>query len=432
MSRLLLLIQKTKTKFVPEALAYWLSMNNNQAYNDGGKLALGSINKIVKYEYASGSSKTYIESPKFKIYKNMVEMEANYYSLAGDRASFTLRFYDSSDNLLGRFYCAKNSSSWTTGNATTMTWYNSAGTATYTIDSSKFSGSSYGNGYVGFTLKLQNGFVIYYNNYTWLSTHFTSKPCIVEQTGLDLTKATKYSIEVNSLINTYSTGNVYVKAGQYSSLFIPTRHPALTKGYVDKVDFFKDGSGLALYSFENNAKDQREVFNGTATNVTYSTGKFGQAAGFNGSNSSITSSLFHDSGNYTVSCWAKGTGLTSTSVGFLYGLGVGRNEAHFSNGLRVLCNGKYYDYSVATMGINSTDFFHILISTIAYVPTLYINGVSLPTPTAGVATSNPAASLHIGRRTDSTYYFSGSIDQFRYFNRALTQTEVTALYNEVP
>lgn len=430
MSRLLLLIQKTKTKFVPEALAYWLSMNNNQAYNDGGKLALGSINKIVKYEYASGSSKTYIESPKFKIYKNMVEMEANYYSLAGDRASFTLRFYDSSDNLLGRFYCAKNSSSWTTGNATTMTWYNSAGTATYTIDSSKFSGSSYGNGYVGFTLKLQNGFVIYYNNYTWLSTHFTSKPCIVEQTGLDLTKATKYSIEVNSLINTYSTGNVYVKAGQYSSLFIPTRHPALTKGYVDKVDFFKDGSGLALYSFENNAKDQREVFNGTATNVTYSTGKFGQAIKANGV-ASVSLGIFHFNTPKTISFWAKDS----------FELQNGQNSSAYTSFSLYPDAFKMYQYNstvTANIAVNIpmveayTSFKHVVV-TIEYPNVkIYIDNIHKysGTMSVNVTSSNYDfglwdVSAHGGVRT-------GEVDQLRIFNRALTQTEVTALYNEVP
>ena len=43
-----------------------------------------------------------------------------------------------------------------------------------------------------------------------------------------------------------------------------------------------DGSLKALYKFDGDATDATGVYNGTATNVTYGTGKFGQCAVFNG------------------------------------------------------------------------------------------------------------------------------------------------------
>ena len=47
-------------------------------------------------------------------------------------------------------------------------------------------------------------------------------------------------------------------------------------------------TATALYQFEGNANDTCGSFNAASTSgVTYSTGKYGQAAVFNGSNSSI-------------------------------------------------------------------------------------------------------------------------------------------------
>jgi hypothetical protein len=50
---------------------------------------------------------------------------------------------------------------------------------------------------------------------------------------------------------------------------------------------------IALYEFENNANDSTGSYNGTASNVTYSTDSIigTYAASFNGSNSSITTSM---------------------------------------------------------------------------------------------------------------------------------------------
>ena len=56
-------------------------------------------------------------------------------------------------------------------------------------------------------------------------------------------------------------------------------------------------SNIALYQLDsdggttNNVPDTTGNYNGTASNVTYATGQFGNAAVFNGSSSKITTSL---------------------------------------------------------------------------------------------------------------------------------------------
>ncbi len=78
---------------------------------------------------------------------------------------------------------------------------------------------------------------------------------------------------------------------------------------LDGVPF----DSIATYEFESNANDLTGNYNGTATNVTYATGKFGNAAVFNGSSSQIQLPLFNRSGNvaYSFSAWVY---LTSSNV----------------------------------------------------------------------------------------------------------------------
>ena len=56
---------------------------------------------------------------------------------------------------------------------------------------------------------------------------------------------------------------------------------------VDLYNPFPDGGGVALYQLNGDAADVSGNYDGTATNVTYGAGQFGQAGVFNGSNSDV-------------------------------------------------------------------------------------------------------------------------------------------------
>jgi len=64
--------------------------------------------------------------------------------------------------------------------------------------------------------------------------------------------------------------------------------------------------------------------------------------------------------------------------------------------------------------------------------TFYINGVASGTPATTSALSNITTTdnLIIGDRTDTTRSFNGSIDEPRIWNVALTQAQITALYQQ--
>ena len=85
-------------------------------------------------------------------------------------------------------------------------------------------------------------------------------------------------------------------------------------GCTDTVDLynpFPDGGGIALYQLNGDATDVSGNYDGTATNVTYGAGEFGQAGVFNGSSSIID--LPNNSFNFTtvsVSFWLKLNSIT--------------------------------------------------------------------------------------------------------------------------
>ena len=199
------------------------------------------------------------------------------------------------------------------------------------------------------------------------------------------------------------------------------------------VDFFGDGSGIALWRFENNASDDGGAFNGVwIGNEQYATGRDGQAANFDGASridvvglgtglSVITVSmwvnytsgaarmLFSWDGKYDVIIWNGGTGF-NTFNGDVYGVG-------------------FYP----TSGVWEHWCFEMHVGDVSQNK-IWVNGVPQPltqisgTPqNANTVFSDP---FSIGGSTQG-YYFLGLIDHLRVFNRALTNTEVQQLAAEI-
>lgn len=62
--------------------------------------------------------------------------------------------------------------------------------------------------------------------------------------------------------------------------------------------------------------------------------------------------------------------------------------------------------------------------------TFYVNGVSVATATAALITTISAHALTIGMSNSGTAIpFNGSIDDVRIYNRVLSASEVSQLYN---
>ena len=197
--------------------------------------------------------------------------------------------------------------------------------------------------------------------------------------------------------------------------------------FTDTTDIFKDRSGVALYGLDYDASDA-----GGAS------GKFGEAAIFNGSSSIIQSPLDLDDYDETwsISMWVKfdfnssyrgvaGTVNSSALNGFVIDIGTsGEIRFRFRNG----------STSVSALSSSSTygdgNWHHIVVVKGATTNYLYIDDDSEVLSVATTTGITHNAQITFGRTGSYTDYFKGSIDQVRIFNTALTQSQVTQLYQE--
>jgi hypothetical protein len=210
----------------------------------------------------------------------------------------------------------------------------------------------------------------------------------------------------------------------------------------------------AVYNGESNANDSFGSRNGTPMGgLTYTTGKIGQAFNFNGSTSYVDMGDVMDVGtsSWSYSMWFNATNafFTQTVFGKTIAAGVrGRIWAQIDNNKLVMG----FDADATNVIIVETPALSVLANTWYHVVfvldrndklKLYLNGslVSLtttngtnnliPYSATNYNTNNP---FRIGAYTasDNTTaigFYSGKIDEFNIWNRVLTQSEITDLYN---
>ena len=188
------------------------------------------------------------------------------------------------------------------------------------------------------------------------------------------------------------------------------------------------------------------TYPGTANNITYTSGKFGNAAVFNGSNADIdiSSSAINTTSSYTISMW-----LNIVDVTQYEGIFANVTSSYLTNQIAfVLNNGKINIYSVVSNGnttldnttatpqsaITNNTWFNLVIvadRSLANKAKVFFNGVeaSYGFVSGGAGTAS-YSNIKVGLADGVGRYFTGSIDQIRFFNSSLPQSAVTALYNE--
>lgn len=196
----------------------------------------------------------------------------------------------------------------------------------------------------------------------------------------------------------------------------------------------------AYYKLDGNATDSVGSNNGTATNVSYVTGKIGQGASFNGSSSSI--SLASDLGiasgsSFSCSFWVKmnteiTTGeqnffsLKSNTDGVLYYIGYEYNAGN----LRILfdriklgvLNQRFY-HNVA---LGTSSYRHIVATYDGSAIKMYLDNSLVGTLNGVSGNGNPAGSnFSLGENL----LLNAIMDEVYVTNTALTAGQVSELYN---
>ncbi len=176
----------------------------------------------------------------------------------------------------------------------------------------------------------------------------------------------------------------------------------------------------------------------SATGATWTTsGKFGNALSFDGStgyvqNTSPTN-LPTGSASRTMEAWIKPAALPG-GVGYgiiSYGAGSGTSIASL-----MLNNNKLY-FANCLVGITGTtalsagNWYHVAAVYDGTNITLYVNGAFDSSGAITLSTTLDADGIRIGRASScggTYFYFNGSMDEARVYNRALSAAEIKAQY----
>lgn len=219
---------------------------------------------------------------------------------------------------------------------------------------------------------------------------------------------------------------------------------------------------VAYYKLDGNSNDATgNGNNGTDTNISYSAsnGKLIQGGGFSGISPGTSKivvpalSALVNSSFLSVSCWVKFTTITNTSqfASQYAGSGNANNPWFFgynfsSNTLNFGINDLTgSEFGMSPTSIFTTNIWYHCVAVFDGTQTgnsnrckLYINGLlqtlsfsgTIPTTIigSGMATNIP---LWLGtlQTVQSSQTLNGALDEVGIWNRALTQSEVSQLYN---
>jgi len=199
----------------------------------------------------------------------------------------------------------------------------------------------------------------------------------------------------------------------------------------------------AVYKGESNANDSLGLYNGTPQGgLTYSTGKSGNAFVGNGTNAyvQIPYNIFSSITEFSISFWVNLNSLTGNqflfsnikvSGGVYKGFGIVKNTANKIN-LQIYGTSSVDLYSNTTLTSNT--WYNIVITRKSSGNKIYTNGILDNSDSSSVnPTYYTPQYSQIGAYDNSfnplSYVTNGKIDEVNIWNRELTTTEITELYN---
>ena len=211
---------------------------------------------------------------------------------------------------------------------------------------------------------------------------------------------------------------------------------------TDTLQILGGSSCIAYYKMAD-ATDESGSYNGTPTSVNFNAeGKYGLAGKFNGSSSIINlgdHNVFSPSVNpLSFSLWIKKSTSSFNTI-FSKGASGSYEYALFISGSGVIqLQASNLSFSsnvnISTSASYSDGNWHHVVA--IYDPSgnfkIYVDGTQQATSSSSFTMGNSSNALHIGRKYENNVdILDGSLDQFRVFNKAVSASEVSTLYNEV-
>lgn len=210
---------------------------------------------------------------------------------------------------------------------------------------------------------------------------------------------------------------------------------------TQKCDFFGDGTGMYLFTFDADFNDTCGRFTGwnyVAGSITNSDYKFGTgsySAGHLWRNTDNYGGGLSGS-QYIASIWAKGTAWSDSRTSYLWQHNSPQMFVNSSNQLTF----RNYSSTQGTVnltwdcsGLSTTEWHHIVGTIEGTTCKIYVNGVLRASATyGGYIVLQNLSQFSIGSYlTDNGDGWRGLLDQHRIFNKPNpTDADVLALYNE--
>ena len=242
-------------------------------------------------------------------------------------------------------------------------------------------------------------------------------------------EVTAYNLSVSDSLNFGQTFN----ASNVTSLPVNVTDDA-TKSHPYDINY----TGCVLeWRADGDFNDTQGVNTLTGYDVTFDDGKYNEAGVFNLSNFSYV-----DAGNdvslnitdaITIEAWVKPTDLSnavhlvaSNSNGII-GYEFGFSDLPYA--LRFYTGGSGNDFLVPDISLNTWMHIAATYSLSDDKIYYYLNGIQKGSVTPYGPIASSTLDLYIGRRNAGTaWWFNGSIDSVRIYNRALSEEEVKTHY----
>ena len=198
---------------------------------------------------------------------------------------------------------------------------------------------------------------------------------------------------------------------------------------VDTNDIFGDGSIIDTYQFNGDKTSLSGTNDGTGSLNTYGAGQFGQGGVFDATYSQMVTPI-NQSNISTISVWVK---ITTAGTHYIIGNNVASSTAGdmqiIFKDTSVSCNLHNIDAYSLSESHNLDEWYHVVATTDGTSASIWVNSILLD---SRVGTYVQAVdTIAFGQdRSISGSYGGNQIDQARFFNRELTQEEITMLYAE--
>lgn len=227
------------------------------------------------------------------------------------------------------------------------------------------------------------------------------------------------------------------------------------RGFFAKYTQAGGGSGCvtppsnmeAWYSFDSTSvvEDLAGSNNGVRVGPVATTGKVAGAYDFDGSNDYVyvndNSALDFGTGDFSIDAWIKTTDSNATFVskrqltggkyvGYLFMVNGGRLLLQMGD-----TTNSWFNYHSSSTPRVDDGQWHLVAVTVDRSSSsggrMYIDGNLVYTfnPTGRSGNTSNSARLEIGRTTGGGNYFDGAIDEVELFDRALSASEITGLWN---